>query len=345
MKAMAKKRWILLAVAAIALAWFAYRAFEPSAPLPAAATLRPAYVAAEGKVETLPGFDVDLGTGELSGRIERILVKEGAYVERGEIVAILENKDLEAQVKQSEQDLRVAQSRLSELEAGARKEEILAAAARLEGAVARLQEARSQFQRHRELLTKRMTSQSALDERESAFKAAQAAVKEAAQHKQLLEQGPRPETLRLYREQVRLAQATLDYARKRLDKTVIRSPIAGTVIKRYLDEGEGVTPEIPILAVADLSKLWINAEVDETDIGRIAVGNPAQISSNAYPGKSYQGTVREIAHYAGARRIRPSNPAVNLGLKVVEVKIDFQDQTPLRLGMTVDVRITPEKSD
>lgn len=333
MKATVNKKWMVVAVMISALAFFAYRAFEPSAP-PAAAAPRPAYVAAEGKVETLPGYDVDLGTGELNGRIASIPVKEGEQVRQGQIVAILENQDLAAQVKQSEQDLVVADSRLRELEAGARREEILAAAAALDGANARLRDARHQFERHRDLAAKRMVSQ-------SAFKAAEAAVKEAEQRKKLLEDGPRPETVRLYREQVRLARTALDYARKRLDKTLIRSPIA---IKRYLDEGEGVTPEIPILAVADLGKVWINAEVDETDVGRVSVGDAVEIGSDAHAGRHFQGRVRDIAHYAGARKIRPSNPAVNLGLKVVEVKIDFQEPTPLRLGMTVNVKISPAGS-
>ena len=102
-----------------------------------------------------------------------------------------------------------------------------------------------------------------------------------------------------------------------------------------------MTPEIPILAIADLGKVWINAEVDETDVGRIHEGDTARVTSNSYPGTTFTGTIREIAHYAGARRIRPGNPAVNLGLKVIQVKIELQQHTPLRLGMTVDVRILP----
>jgi len=306
--------------------------------------LRPAFVAAEGKVETLPGYDVDLGTGELAGRIAKILVKEGDPVTQGQIVAELENEDLAALVQQSAQELRVAESRLAELKSGSRKEEIAAAAAAVAGAAARRDEARDQLARNRELLAQRLIPQSALDAAEAVYKTAQAAVEEAEENKKLLEAGPKPETVQLYRDQVQLAQTALDYNRQRLDKTLIRSPITGTVIERYLDEGEGVTPEIPILAIADLKKVWVNAEVDETDTGRIRVGDAAQVLSDAYPGIAYTGVIREIAHYAGARRIRPSNPAVNLGLKVVQVKIELQQPTPLRLGMTVNVRIVPSQA-
>jgi multidrug resistance efflux pump len=189
-----------------------------------------------------------------------------------------------------------------------------------------------------------MIPQSTLDTAEAAYKSAQAAVDEATQRKKLLVEGPKPQTVQLYRDQVQQAAAALDYYRKRLNKTIIRSPIDGTVVERYLDEGEGVTPEIPILGIADLSKIWINAEVDETDIGRVHLGDKAQITANAYPDQVFKGKVHEIAHYAGVRKIRPSNPAVNLGLKVVQVKIMLEAHTPLRLGITVDVKITPNSS-
>jgi ABC exporter DevB family membrane fusion protein len=337
-----KKIWLGVTVMAI-LALLAYGSFVSlsSAPPEVGMPLRLAYVAAEGKVEAMTGYDVDLGTGELNGRIARILVKEGDAVREGQVVAALVNEDLQAQVRQAEQELTVARARLVELEAGARTEEILEADARLRGATAHIIEARNELRRNRELYRRQLISQSTLDAAVAAFKMARSAVEAATQRKTLLEKGPRPETVQLYRDQVHLAKAALDYARMRLDKTIIRSPIDGTVIERYLDEGEGVTPEIPILAIADLSKVWVNAEVDETDAGRIHLGDRAEVTSNAYPGMTFQGSVREIADYTGARKIRPKDPAVNLGLKVLQVKLGMQKPTPLRLGMTVDIKIVP----
>lgn len=340
-----KNKYLLLAGAAAIVILILYAALthHSATNTDSMESLRLAYVAAEGKVEAMPGYDVDVGTSELNGRIAKIFAKEGEQVHKGQIVAELENEDLQAQVTQGERELTVAKARLIELESGARKEEIREADARLKGDSARLDEARNQLQRNRDLRRQNMISQATLDNAEAAFKAAQAAVNESTQRKLLLVKGPKPQTVQVYRDQVQQAEATLDYYRKRLDKTIVRSPIDGTVIERYLDEGEGVTPEIPILAIADLSKIWVNAEVDETDIGRVHVGEKAQITSNAYPGQSFAGSVREIANYAGVRKIRPSNPAVNLGLKVVQVKIQLETQTPLRLGMSVDVKITPSE--
>lgn len=336
-----KRAVIGIGIVVIAVIGYALVNYPASSPTDTNVPLRPAWVAAEGKVETMPGFDIDLGTGELSGRIAKITVKPGDPVEQGQVVIVLENTDLQAQVQRGEQELVVARQRLTEIRSSARAEEILAVSASLDGAKARREEAHHQLERHRELQTKNMASQALVDEREAALKSAEAAVKELEQRKKLLEEGAKPETVQRYRAEVALAQAALEFDRQRLEKTTIRSPIGGTVIERYMDEGEGVTPEIPILAIADLTKLWVNAEVDETDVGRIRVGDAVKISSNAYPGTTFDGTIREIADYAGTRKIRPSNPAINLGLKVVQVKIALQEQTPLRLGMTVDVRIVP----
>ena len=76
--------------------------------------------------------------------------------------------------------------------------------------------------------------------------------------------------------------------------------------------------------------------------GRLHPGDPVQISAYAYPARVFRGRVEEIADYVGKREIKPNNPAVNLGLKIIQVKIALQEATPLKLGMTVDVRIDPK---
>jgi len=331
----------LLLVVLAAGAVMTYRYEKRPSAVSAISIAVPRYVAAEGKVETMPGFDINLGTGELNGKVGKILVQEGDTVSQGQLVVVLENTDLQAQVDSAQRQLDVARSRLKEVLAGSRREEIRQAAAALESALAVQHEAELQYQRYMGLLDKGMVSPAAVDERERVMKEAQAKVEETRQQKQLLEAGPRPETIKVARDQVALAQADLEHSRQLLVKTLLRSPIAGTVIKRYLDEGEGVTPEIPILAIADMNRIWVNAEVDETDVGRIALGDPVTISSEGYPGKVFKGRIRQIADYAGERRVKPNDPAVNLGLKVVQVKIGLDQPTPFRLGMSVDVKITP----
>ena len=338
-----RAKW--LAIAVVAAGAGAYALFpglsKPTQP-PAQAAVR-SHVAAEGKIEAMPGFDVDVASGELNGKVKRILVREGDTVSAGQLVAELENEDARARVRAAERELAVARSRRRELEAGARKQEIAQAAAALAGATAEAEEAGQQVQRFRELRAKGMVAQSALDERERMFRVAQAKTREADERKRLLEEGPRRETVALYQDQVKSAQAGLEYSRKLVEKTLVRAPISGTVIKRYLDEGEGVTPEIAILAIADLARIWVNAEVDETDAGGVRKGDRAAVGSDAYPGRVFEGRVLQVADYSGPRKVRPSSPAVNLGMKVVQVKVGLADAGPLKLGMTVNVKILREE--
>lgn len=298
------------------------------------------YVAAEGKVEALPGLEVEIGS-ELTARVEKMLVRENDSVTKGQLIAQLNNRDIQARLNEAQSELAVARAKLREVASGARKEEIQKAAATLERAASELALARKEYDRHQNLYRRSLIAAASLDESENTLQVAAARVKEAEEEKRLLEKGPKPETVKFYENSVQRAAASVDYHRKLLDKTFITAPISGKVIRRYLDEGEIIMPEVALAAIADVDKVRINAEIDETDIGRFALGDAVEVTSSAYPGKVFRGEVVEIADYIGARKIRPDNPAVNLGLKVVQVKIGLMEKTPLKLGMTVDVRILP----
>ena len=298
------------------------------------------YVSAEGKLEARPGAEMNVGSA-MTARIERFLVKVGEHVDKGQVIAELDSKDLNARLHQAEAELAVAKARRNEVAAGARDEEIKQARAELRRVQSEQMQAEKEFKRTGQLHKDKFVSQATLDNAESVYKVATARVTEAKEHLRLLQSGPRRETLALHEAQVTQAEANVRYVRSLMDMTHITSPISGTLIERYLDVGEVVMPEKPLAAIADTSQLRINAEVDETDAGRLHVGDPVEVTAYAYPGKVYRGRVEEIADYVGKREIKPNNPAVNLGLKIIQVKIALLEPTPLKLGMTVDVRITP----
>ncbi len=300
------------------------------------------YVAAEGKVEAMPGCEVEVGS-EIDGRIAEIPVEEGSYVRKGEIVARLENGDIQAKLKEARAELEVSKAKLKEVASGAREEEIRGADAALEDATAEMEYNKRSLERYRELFRKGAVSRQLLDQKETSAKTSAARVKKASEEKRLLEKGPKPETMSLLGDAVKQADAAVEYYNRLLEKTYITSPISGKVIRKYVQKGEMVNKDVQpyIVAVADVDKLRVNAEVDETDIGRMQVGDPVDVTSYAYQGKVFKGVVREISDYAGVRKVRPNNPARNLDMKIVQVKIDFREKAPFRLGMTVDVKIKP----
>ncbi|MEW6599943.1 MAG: efflux RND transporter periplasmic adaptor subunit [Nitrospirota bacterium] len=300
------------------------------------------YVAAEGKVEAMHGFEVEVGS-EIDGKIAEFFVEEGDTVEKGQLIARMENSDLEARLKEARADWEVAKSRLKEVASGAREEEIKKATAALAAAAADMEFAEMSLQRNKELFSEGLVTREILDEKEMALKVAGAKVREAEEEERLLKKGPKQETIQLNEDAVKRAAANVEYFKKVLDKTFITAPISGKVIRKYLQAGEMLSREmlISLVAIADVEKIWINAEVDETDIGSFNIGDPVEVKSDAYPGQAFSGEVSEISDYVGQRKVKPNDPAKNIDMKVISVKIVLKDRTPFRIGMTVDVRIIP----
>jgi multidrug resistance efflux pump len=312
---------------------------ETTAPAPGSTVIQ---VAAEGKVEAMPGCEVEVGS-ELEGKIAEMFVEEGASVRKGDLIAQMENREIQARLKEAEADSAASRAKYREVATGARDEELRRADATCEKATADMEAAGREAERYGQLHQKGIVSRSSLDEMERAYRVAAGRQKEAAEERNLLKAGPKKDTLTYYEDASRKADASALYYRTILDKTRIVSPINGKVIRKYLQRGEMVSKEFQpyIVAVADPERARINAEVDETDVGKFAVGDPAEVSSSAYPDKVFAGTVTEVADYAGLRKITPNNPAKNRDMKIVQVKIELTQKTPLKLGMTVDVRILP----
>lgn len=126
-----------------------------------------------------------------------------------------------------------------------------------------------------------------------------------------------------------------------LAKTRILAPIDGTVIARHADTGEILRPGSPIVALADLSKTRIEAEVDEFDAGRVHPGDPVAVTAEGYEGRSWRGRVEEIPDAVTERQIRLQDPSRPVDVRVLLVKIALLEPTPLKLGQRVEVEIRP----
>jgi HlyD family secretion protein len=119
----------------------------------------------------------------------------------------------------------------------------------------------------------------------------------------------------------------------------IVAPIDGVVIARHADPGETVGPAAPIVTIADLRRLRVEAEVDEFDIPRVAAEAPVTIRAEGYPGGGWRGHVEEIADVVSPRKSRPEDPSRPADTRVLIVRIALLEGTPLRLGQRVEVEI------
>jgi HlyD family secretion protein len=133
------------------------------------------------------------------------------------------------------------------------------------------------------------------------------------------------------------AQAEQARCRALFAKTRVIAPIDGVVTARHAHPGEMVGVGDRILTIADLSRLRIEAEVDEFDAARIAPGACVALTAEGHPGTQWRATVEEIPDAVIGRRLRPQDPGRPIDARVLAVKIAFGEATPLKLGQKVEV--------
>ena len=243
-------------------------------------------VAAKGKVE--PIEDVDLAPKTL-GRLKEIYVGEGDFVEKDDVIAVLENEEIKAQVEQAKANILRAE--------------------------AELKETKQNWERFSELFQRGIISKSERDSARMKYDVASS--------------------------QLKKAEADLSYAEALLENTYVRAPFSGKVVKRYLDPGETITLEklLPIVTIADVSKIMVKAEIDETDIRKIDVGQKAIVTADAYPGEEFKGRIVEISPTLEKKTVFSDNPAEMVDTKVLEVKVELDSGERLNLGLNVDVTV------
>ena len=200
--------------------------------------------------------------------------------------------------------------------------------------------ARSTFERRSALGVKQIVSKEAVDQARADRDTAEARRDLLAQRLSLLVAPPRSED-------VAIAQANLDAARARLaeitaqiEKTVVRSPIDGAILKLYRRTGETVSnlPPTPIATVGDTSRLRVRADIDEADVAEIALGQTVWVTADAFRDRRFRGTVAQIGVQLGRKNFRNDNPEERVDTKILEVMIDLEPGVQLPIGLPVDIK-------
>jgi RND family efflux transporter MFP subunit len=133
------------------------------------------------------------------------------------------------------------------------------------------------------------------------------------------------------------AQANVQYYADQLKDTVIRSPISGTVVSKNLEVGEWVTPGTPILTIDDLSTIWARVDMQETDLGAIRIGSPAEVNLPTRPPMTFPGQVMAIGQegqFATETDVRRGRQDIRTFYVKVRV---LQSSGQVKPGMTVEV--------
>jgi RND family efflux transporter MFP subunit len=135
------------------------------------------------------------------------------------------------------------------------------------------------------------------------------------------------------------AKAAIDRLEAESAKYRIVAPIDGVVIERLSEPGETVNVAAPLMTIVDLSRLRVEAEVDEFDIELVALGASATITAEGYQARRFLGEVEEIADVVAPRQLRSADPGRSSDTRVLRVKIAFRDPCTLKLGQRVEISI------
>ncbi len=286
---------------------------------------------------TVEATDADLGF-QLAGRIESILVREGASVQSGQEVAFLDPAELLARRSSAEAQGEAARALLAEMESGFRLEEIEEGRAALRQAEERRDDALRDSGRAQRLFDGGGISQEMLDKALTAFRVAEAGVDQAQQRVQILEDGVRPERIAAQRAVVAQAEAAVAQIDAAMSNAVVTVPFPGIVTLRHREPGETVSPGLPVLTVMDPEDRWVRIYVREDRIGAVSLGQLATISSDTYPDRSYEGEVVFIANEAEftPRNVQTTEERVKL-VYAVKVRITGDPSHDLKPGIPADV--------
>jgi HlyD family secretion protein len=325
---------------------------------------------------TVEARNIRVGS-KIGGRIDKVLVREGDTVEAGQLLISFDDKELQASLAQSranaikaERGFRpeeIAEVRAAAAQAkaeyeqrrnGYRQEDIAAAQADLDRATADEVRTSLDFQRYDALAQKDLVSKQQRDTAEANWKMA-AALKQNAQHKlDELKRGYRPEeiasaearyhqtqaTLEKFEhgsrpEDIAAARAALAYDEARYRERQVVAPAAATVEVLDVRPGDLIAPNTPVATLLERDQIYVRIYIPETEIGRIHVGQKAEIRVDSFSNQTFSGSVEQINQQAEflPRNVQTREERVH---QVFGVKVRIEDSSHRVLaGMAADVKL------
>ena len=274
------------------------------------------------------------------------------------------------EINQAEASLRAAQDRLSKLLSGYRPQEVEQARTEVERTKSELEKAEKFYARAKHLVDGGYVAVKDFDTAKESYEVALAMHKKANEYHALMKEGFRKEEIqearsevekvnaalslanskrlqvKVYRyeldvlkAQIKEGKAALEVAKRQVEYSEIFSPVTGAVLVKSAEAGEYVSPGATVVTIADLDHVWLKAYVDETDLGRVKLGQKVRIKTDTFPGKTYEGEISFISSEAEftPKQVQTQKERVKL---VYRIKVDVENRNrELKPGMPADGEI------
>lgn len=370
--------WIGIGIATLITGGTSFYVVSQFSPKPAAQPVETAptvkKIAALGRLE--PASEVVKLSAPIAldgDRVSQLLVKQGDRVSKGQIIAILDSRDkLQNALDQARQQVQVAQAKLAQVKAGAKTGEIEAAQATItrlqadrQGEIAaqaaeinrwqsEVRTAQAEFDRFNKLYQQGAISTSNLDSKRLALDTAQSQLRQAQAKQnqaanslaaQLSEARStldriaevRPVDVQTVATEVKSAIAAMQRAETELEQAYIRAPIAGQILKIHTRTGEKIS-DSGIADLAQNDQMIAVAEVYQSDIANVKVGQTATITGQAFSGE-LQGTVAEVGLQVNKQNVFSNQPGENLDRRVIDVKIRLAPEASKRVSSLTNLQV------
>jgi len=276
-------------------------------------------VVASGRVITPRRVSV---SAVITERVSRIPVDEGQTVRAGDVLVMLDDRDERAALEQARASVAQSEAKLRQL----REVALPAAQQSLVQAQANTVQARQQYERNQTLRERGFVGQSALDDAKRNLDVAESQLRAA--RLQVETNGPSGSDYAMARTALEQAQATLRAAQAKLEQTVIHAPVDGVLIGRAVEPGNVVQAGKELMLLAPSGETQVVVQIDERQLSRLALGQKALGSADAFPGERFAAEIVYI------------NPGIDALRGSVEVKLKVPNPPAyLRQDMTVSVDI------
>jgi len=274
-----------------------------------------------------------------SGQIVRLNVREGEDVAKGDVIAVIDDRHIKAQIAQAEAALQAADAALRLVKKGVRREDINALQEQVRQAREAYEQAVRERDRAKRLFEQKAIPQKTYEDAETLVAVREAGLRAAQELFKKARTGARQEEIEMARAQRDQAEAALNLLKERLKDYTVYAPISGTVIQKYVEEGETVGQGQPICTLADLSVLELKVYVKEKDLGRIRLGQDVKVFVDAFEDRAFHGKITYISSQAEftPKNIQTKEERVKT-VYAVKVMVENKEGI-LKIGMPADAII------
>jgi HlyD family secretion protein len=292
-------------------------------------------ISASGTIEAI---EVNVAS-KVAGELQERTVDEGARVRAGDKLAVIDHASLEIQLRQAQAGVDLAQAQLVLLRNGARKEDIQQAEAALQQAEASFTVAENDALRMRELVKTGSVTPKQKEDAEARLTVAQAQRSAATEVLKKTRTLARPEEIQAAEARLAQAQAAVDLLKKTIADCTITAPVGGIVTHKAVEAGELVGQGATIVTISGLDSVYVMIYVTEQELGRVRLGDAADVKIDAFPEKVFSGKVTYISPEAEftPKNVQTKEDRVKL---VFGVKVEIENKEGLlKPGLPADATI------